>query len=174
MKRLSFDLVLGCLFAGGMALAVLSSGWTFPDNGEAMDLTARLSLGANQQSIGIAGTSGSRVAPDAPFVTVPGGVFAQPTNIGSRSARRFSVVPEMSANVNYSPFDWLKLRVGYQYLYWTGVLRPGNQIDRSVNDTLIPTSQFFGPTGTETRPARQVNATDFYAHGVTFGIELTY
>ena len=42
MKRLSPDLLLGGIFAGGMALAVLSSGWTFPDNGEAMDLTARL------------------------------------------------------------------------------------------------------------------------------------
>lgn len=139
-----------------------------------VDLGARVSLGANQQRVGIDGTSGSRVAPDAPFVTVPGGVFAQSTNIGSHTASRFSVVPEMSANVSYSPFDWMKLRVGYQYLYWTGVVRPGNQIDRSVADTLIPTSQFFGPTGAETRPARQANATDFYAHGVSFGLELSY
>lgn len=42
MKLLSQDLLLGGIFPGGMALAVPSSGWTFPDNGEAMDLVARL------------------------------------------------------------------------------------------------------------------------------------
>ena len=42
MKRPSPDLVIGSIFAGGMVLAILSSGWTFPDNGEAMDLLARL------------------------------------------------------------------------------------------------------------------------------------
>lgn len=36
------ELVLGVLFAGGITLAVLLSGWLFPDGGESMDLAARL------------------------------------------------------------------------------------------------------------------------------------
>lgn len=36
------ELWLGLLLAGGMVLAVLTSGWMFPDGGEAMDLSARL------------------------------------------------------------------------------------------------------------------------------------
>jgi peptide/nickel transport system permease protein len=38
----SFELVLGVLLAGGMTLAVLFSGFLFPDGGEGMDLMARL------------------------------------------------------------------------------------------------------------------------------------
>lgn len=38
----SFELTLGLLLAGGMALAVLFSGFLFPDGGESMDLMARL------------------------------------------------------------------------------------------------------------------------------------
>ena len=38
----SFELVLGLLLTGGMGLAVLFSGFLFPDGGESMDLMARL------------------------------------------------------------------------------------------------------------------------------------
>ena len=38
----SFELVLGLLLTGGMGLAVLFSGYLFPDGGESMDLMARL------------------------------------------------------------------------------------------------------------------------------------
>jgi peptide/nickel transport system permease protein len=38
----SLELVLGLLLAGGMSLAVLFSGFLFPDGGESMDLMARL------------------------------------------------------------------------------------------------------------------------------------
>jgi peptide/nickel transport system permease protein len=38
----SFELVLGLVLAGGMGLAVLFSGFLFPDGGESMDLMARL------------------------------------------------------------------------------------------------------------------------------------
>jgi len=38
----SFELVLGLVLAGGIGLAVLLSGFLFPDGGESMDLMARL------------------------------------------------------------------------------------------------------------------------------------
>jgi peptide/nickel transport system permease protein len=38
----SFELVLGVVLTGGMTLAVLFSGFLFPDGGESMDLMARL------------------------------------------------------------------------------------------------------------------------------------
>jgi peptide/nickel transport system permease protein len=38
----SLELVLGLLLAGGMSMAVLFSGFLFPDGGESMDLMARL------------------------------------------------------------------------------------------------------------------------------------
>lgn len=140
----------------------------------AVDAGARVSMGVTRQRVGIDGFSGSLTDPSASPVVVPGGVLAQSTNIGSSARNAFSVVPELSLGVSYSPTQWLLLRVGYQYLYWTGVARPGDQIDHQVADTSIPTSQFFGPTGAETRPARQTATSDFYAHGLTAGVEIRY
>lgn len=41
-RRGRLELVLGLVFTGSIALAVLFSGWLFPDGGEGMDLAARL------------------------------------------------------------------------------------------------------------------------------------
>ena len=41
-RRIPFELWLGTLLFGVLALAVACSGWLFPDGGEAMDLGARL------------------------------------------------------------------------------------------------------------------------------------
>ena len=38
----SLEFVLGAVLTGLMVLLVLTSGWLFPDGGEAMDLAARL------------------------------------------------------------------------------------------------------------------------------------
>ncbi|WP_243371549.1 ABC transporter permease [Microvirga solisilvae] len=51
----SFELILGTLLAGGMALAVLLSPLLFPDGGESMDLMARL-VPPFQQASHILGT----------------------------------------------------------------------------------------------------------------------
>jgi hypothetical protein len=64
--------------------------------------------------------------------------------------------------------------VGYNFLYWSRVVRPGNQIDRVINVSQLPTSQ--GP-GTVTSPFRPVFAfpgTDFWALGVNIGLEIGF
>jgi hypothetical protein len=106
--------------------------------------------------------------------TLPGGVLAVGTNIGSHSSTRFAIVPEVGINLGVKLTDRLSARVGYNFLYLSQVARSGEQFDRTVADTLIPTGVFFGPTGTETRPRGQVNATDYWAQGLNFGLLFTY
>src|SRR5262249_23740520 len=62
-----------------------------------------------------------------------GGLLTGPGNIGSSTTGRFSVVPEVGMNLGYYVTDWMRLSVGYNFLYWSGVARPGEQIDRRVN-----------------------------------------
>ena len=85
-------------------------------------------------------------------VTVPGGILAQQSNIGQFSRNQFSLVPEGSLALGYSVTNWLHLSVGYNFLYWTNVLRPGNQIDRAVNGSQVPTDASFGTGGGPDRP----------------------
>jgi hypothetical protein len=53
------------------------------------------------------------------------------------------------------------------------VVRPGNQIDRNIN---LTQSQFLGNgalTG-QASPGPALSRTDFWAQGITFGLEYRY
>ena len=54
------------------------------------------------------------------------------------------------------------------------VARPTDQIDRTVNPTLVPANLSFGSTMGPARPAVNFQKTDFWAQGVSFGFEIRY
>ena len=86
------------------------------------------------------------------------------------------MVPEVGVNVGYNFTPWLRGFLGYNFLYWSNVVRPGEQIDREINVRQIPGPNF--PTGgsntTVARPTVPFKSTDFWAHGVNLGLELKY
>src|SRR4051794_20088600 len=69
--------------------------------------------------------------------------------------------------------DRLRATAGYTFQYVSDVVRPGDQIDRGINPvqapaiTGVPNAPLTGPA----RPAPLINSTDFWAHGVNFGLE---
>jgi len=133
------------------------------------DLTAKVGLGDNRQAVDVLGAtalSGGGTAPG----TFPGGVFTQPTNIGRRTRDEFAVVPEFQLKVGYDVLPSLRVTVGYDFLYWTDVVRPGNQVDHAVNQTQSLGGALAGPA----TPAPLFNRSDFWAQGVTFGLEFRY
>ncbi len=99
-----------------------------------------------------------------------GGFFAQPSNSGRRTADVFAVVPEVGVQVGYDVTSHLRAFVGYEFLYVSDVVRPGDQIDRRINP-----SQFFArPLVGPAVPAPLFNHTDFWAQGLTFGLSLQF
>ncbi len=136
-------------------------------------LLAKLGLGTTQQTVRIDGSS-TLDTPGAGSVTLPGGVLALPTNIGSYSRSVFTVVPAGHLNLGYQVRDNVKLTFGYSFLYWNHVARPGQQIDRVANPNQIPTDQNFGQGGAITRPTGGVRDSDFWAQGLNFGVEFRY
>src|SRR4029077_16077599 len=97
-------------------------------------MTAQIALGATQQPPTIAGAS-YVVAPGVAPAVLPGGVLAQTSNIGRFYRDQFTVVPEAQLNFGWQVRPWMRVNVGYTFLYWSNVLRPGAQIDRSVNSS---------------------------------------
>ena len=97
-------------------------------------------------------------------------------NIGSFSQDRFSVVPQVGIRVGYNITPNLRVYVGYDFLYWSSVLRPGDQIDRGLNELAIPNfgSQPGTPAGDPRRPMVPFRDSDFWAQGVNFGLEFRY
>ena len=107
-------------------------------------------------------------------MTAQGGTLALPSNSGIRHGSDFAVVPEVNLNVHYQVTSYLTATVGYSYLYWSSVVRPGDQIDRSVDSRQIPTGQNYVPGVAATSPASQFRRTDFWANGVNFGLAFQF
>ncbi len=150
-----------------------------------VDGIAKLALGITHQEVDVNGSQ-SLTLPNGTIQRSLGGLLALDSNIGHRSRDRFSVVPEVGVRLGYAVASWLRLTVGYNFLYWSSVARPGEQIDRGLDVTRIPNFLVNGqatlPSGmtvTPTpvnppRPAPLFNSTDYWAQGLTFGIELTF
>jgi hypothetical protein len=134
------------------------------------ELKTKLALGPSYQTINVQGVSivgGPGAANPGTFL---GGILTQPTNISRRSKEQFVVVPEINVLVGVNVLENLRLFVGYDFLYWNQVVRPGAQIDRNVNPTQAFGGMLVGPPA----PLPQYNRTDFWAQGITFGAELRF
>jgi len=75
----------------------------------------------------------------------PAGLLARPSNSGRSSRDAFAAVPECAVTLGYRVTRWLRATVGYSFLYWSDVARPGDQIDRGLDRRQIPTSLITGP-----------------------------
>ena len=64
-----------------------------------------------------------------------------------------------------------KLRVGYTILYWTNVLRPGDQIDREINSTLLAGEVDSLPP---LRPLFDFKETNALVQGLNVGAEFCW
>jgi hypothetical protein len=140
-----------------------------------LDLFGKVGLGATQQRVSI---DGSQVV-DSPLIgrrDFRGGLLALSSNIGSYERSVFSVVPEAGVTVGKQFGSHTRLFAGYNFLFWSNVVRPGDQVDRSLNPNLIP-NFFNSGTGNPNpgqRPAFTFNETNFWAQGVTFGMEFSF
>jgi hypothetical protein len=142
--------------------------------GQRLDYTVQglIALGANRQSVGV--TGGTIITDDVfPPLVFPGAVYTQATNLGSRSDNRFSFVPAVQFQVGYCLTQNLRATVGYNFIYWDGVARPGEQVDNVLNLTQSPIFGFDQLIG-QPRPAPRFERSDFFAHGVSFGLEVRY
>jgi hypothetical protein len=143
------------------------------ENRWSVDLTAKVALGVSNEVMNIAGASALQDVVGNTISTIPGGVFAQPTNMGHHETNNFAVLPEGMANLTYAVTNCTFLRAGYSVFYWSNVIRPGNQIDRTINPGLIPTDSLFGTAG-PSRPSYLAQTGSFLAQGFNLGIEFRY
>ena len=67
--------------------------------------------------------------------------------------------------------DNARIYAGYNFMYMSNVVRAGDQIDANVNPTLLPPrTNVTGPA----LPAFMPKTTDFWAQGISIGLELRY
>ncbi len=123
-----------------------------------LDAWAKLGLGDNTELVNIQGNQviGGRL--------VPGGLLAQPSNIGRHRRNQLACIPEVAINIGYQLQDHVRATIGYNFLFLGEVVRPGNQIDTRVNTTGA------GPS----LPAFMFHQGSFWAHGFIAGLEFRF
>jgi len=138
-------------------------------------LDGKIALGVTHQTLNVSGNAvqfgPGAVAPTGPF---PYGFFTSPSNVGTRTDNDFGAIPSIAAKIGYEITPRLRGTVGYDFIYWNRVVRPGDQIDRNINPTQSPVftqpPALVGPA----LPGQLFNRTDFFAQGVSFGLEYRY
>ena len=133
--------------------------------------TGKLAIGVTRQEVNIQGSSFISDPNNPPPVSANVGLLASSSNSGTYSRDVFTVVPEFNVSLGYRLTDNLKVFVGYTFLFWSDVARPGDQIDTSVNPNQLPQS---GMTGGPSLPAFFFHGTSFFAQGVNFGVEFRF
>lgn len=134
------------------------------------NVTGKVAIGDTHQQVRINGATTFTSSAGA-TVTQPGGLLALPTNMGTYSRDQFSVVPEVGINVGRQLSNNVRIYVGYTLIYWSSVVRPGDQIDPVINPTQLPTAAGPGTLVGPARPAFAFHDTDFWAQGVNIGME---
>ena len=66
----------------------------------------------------------------------PGGVLAQPSNIGGYGQTHLATVGELGIRVEYALTQQLYASCGYTLIYWSSVARVAEGIDRVVRGRL--------------------------------------
>jgi hypothetical protein len=106
--------------------------------------------------------------------TLPGGVYALPSNIGRYSRGEFAVVPEGLCKMGLKLGDVSRFFVGYNFLYLSDLARPADQIDRTLNPVQIASLNSGGSFSGADRPHVPFVRSDFWTQGLVIGLETRY
>jgi hypothetical protein len=130
-----------------------------------------LAIGLTHQTVDVEGVTQAQAPGGAP-VAQAGGLLALPTNIGHFHRDPFTFSPSLGLRVGCEWTRCLRTSVGYDFIYWSSVVRPGNQIDLVVNPNAVPPP--VGPPFIPARPAFEFHGSDFWAQGLTLIVELRF
>ncbi len=133
------------------------------------DLSTLIALGNTRGEALIDGRTIVRTV-DGDATVNEGGLLAQSTNIGAYRRDKFSGIAELRFVGRRRFTRCLSATFGYTLLYWSDVLRAGEQIDTSINVTQIPPGDLDG----DPDPLFRARRTGFWAQGFNLGLEYRY
>src|SRR5262249_46336672 len=113
------------------------------------DMREIITIDGNSTLQNATAANGSQVAGILP-TSIAVGRFASPSHIGRHFEDRVAVIPEFEGRLGIQLHPCVLAFVGYNFLYMSRVTRPGDQIDRNLDLTQIPTAFEFAPGTTGT------------------------
>jgi hypothetical protein len=132
----------------------------------------KLALGATLEHAILNGST-AMVTPSGAATVATGGVLNTTANIGTYNQTRFAVAPETDLNLNFALTPRLSFRLGYSFIFWSNVARPGDQVNRTVNPSLVPTDVTYGQGGPNA-PKFEFQTTSYWAQGLNLGFDFHF
>jgi hypothetical protein len=134
------------------------------------DSGIRVGLGTNQEHLE---TLGRTLLTNSAGTTLyqPGGLFV-PANASIFARGQLGSIAEFNLRVGYRVTERWLASVGYTILYWGDIIRPAGQINPIVDPRTVPSSLAYNPA--VTGAPLQLHSTDYWAQGLTFGLEYRY
>jgi hypothetical protein len=156
-------------YGGQMGISVRS----LPSDDElSFEGSLRIALGNTSEDITINGSQ-LRTFANGTVAAANGGLLALPSNIGNHHLNQFSQIPEVMVKLGYPVGRHLRLSFGFSALFWTNILRPAAQVDRSIDISQIPNDPLAAgatPTGLA-HPGVPFKQSDVWLLGLNFGLE---
>jgi hypothetical protein len=144
-----------------------------------LEFKGNTGVGLNHQLVNTTGFS-YLFAPANPSLLPPpptvltGGIQAVPSNIGRFTQNKISTIDDFQIALEFPICNWCALSLGYDFMFWSTVIRPGDQIQRLVDTRQVPTDLNFQSGIVSTQPYRPNALTNFWAEGLTLSIAFTY
>jgi hypothetical protein len=120
--------------------------------------TAKLGIGATNEEVSVNGNTTVFPVNAAP-VQMSGGNYAT-LQIGRYATNRFALAPQAQLKVGYQFTPCIRGMIGYDFLYLSNVVRPGNQIDNTYDGIMHPLVPMVGSS--------------FWAQGLTLSVQFSF
>ncbi len=134
-----------------------------------LQLLGKLAFGNMHREVTISGNTAITPPGVAPIVT-PGGLLALAGNSGTFRSNQFVWLPEFGITGGWQVSPSVRVTLGYSFLWLSDVVRPGDQIDRTVNPNLLAPAI----PSTPNRPTFSFRESDLWIHGLRVGAEIRF
>lgn len=157
-------------FYGGQAgvrLLWFDDRWAFKFEG-------KVGLGDTQSNLAVRGENGT--PPGFPGTRGIGGFYTSSTNVGNSSTDKFGAIVDLNTSIRFALTSSCGVSVGYNFLYWSGVLRAAEQVSGSLNPTYHPILNALSGAGQvgAREPVQLRDVSDIWAHGINFGLDFRF
>ena len=146
----------------GMSTSFHQQRWTF-------DTLLKVAVGQTHSRVAISGATATSI-PGQTATLLPGGFLALPSNMGVYDSNQFSVVPELGLTLGFDFSSHLRATIGYDFLYWNNVARPGDQIDLNIDARQFPPPAISNAV----RPQFTLHTSDYWAQGLNLGLDYRF
>jgi len=91
----------------------------------------------------------------------------------SRATDRFGLLTECRLDVGWRPANWIRMFIGYDFLFVNGVVRAGSLIN-GVDSRLVPQLHPNGAPTAASYPSFRWGESGFWVQGLQTGVEIRY